>query len=300
MTDTESMTDKKKALAAVRAEIDAIDDQIQDLLIQRTEIVEKVRVIKDGEAIKIRPSREAEMMYRLTARHHGNFPKRELCRIWREIIVATLSFEGPFSVAVIDPKKEPGFWDLARDQYGSFTKMTRYPSGRAVVEAVRSGEAAVGIVPWPSSDDPDPWWRYTVSETAGTPKIIARLPFIPGASVRGTGLEAAVVCPIEQEPTGRDRSFLAVETNTEIGARRIEDALNGVGVSAAFVQRWHDPSRPQTWTYLIEAFGFVDPAGKQFPRFIDSIGKAAERILHLGGYGTPLGERDVAADGDDA
>ena len=46
------MTDKKKALQAVRAEIDGIDDQIQDLLIQRTEIVEKVREIKEGEPVK--------------------------------------------------------------------------------------------------------------------------------------------------------------------------------------------------------------------------------------------------------
>lgn len=293
------MTDKKKALANVRKEIDAIDEQIQDLLIRRTEIVEQVRAIKHGDSVKIRPAREAEMMYRLTARHRGNFPKRELCRIWREIIVATLSFEGPFSVAVIDPENEPGYWDLARDQYGSFIKMTRFPSGRAVAEAVRNGEASVGVVPWPRRDDNDPWWRYMVSQGENTPKIIARLPFVPGANARGTGLEAAVICPIEQEPTGRDRSFLAVETDEEIGARRIEEALNAVGVSATFVQHWHDPSRPPGWIYLIEVFGFIDPAGKQFPRFIDGIGKSAQRILHLGGYGTPLGERDVAAPDED-
>ena len=294
------MTDKKKALAAVRDEIDAIDDQIQDLLIRRTKIVEKVRTIKQGEAVKIRPSREAEMMYRLTARHSGSFPKRELCRIWREIIVATLGFEGPFSVAVIDPVDEPGYWDMARDQYGSFSKMTRFASGRAVVEAVRSQEAVVGIVPWPKRDDPDPWWRYMVSQAESTPKIIARLPFIPGSNARGTGLEAAVICPIEQEQTGRDRSFLAIETDTDIGARRIEKALNAVNVTTAFVQSWHDPNRPPGWQYLVECFGFIDPEGKQFPRFIDGIGKSAQRILHLGGYGTPLGDNDVASTGDDA
>jgi len=297
------MTDKKQALAAVREEIDAIDEQIQDLLIRRTKVVEKVRAIKEGQTVKIRPSREAEMMYRLTARHHGNFPKRELCRIWREIIVATLSFEGPFSVAVMDIENEPGYWDMARDQYGSFSKMTRHGSGRAVVEAVRSQEASVGILPWPSRDDPDPWWRYLVSGAESTPKIIARLPFVPGSNMRGNGLEAAVICPIEQEKTGRDRSLLAVETETEISARKIEDALNSAGVSAAFVQSWHDPNRPPGWVYLVEAFGFVDPAGKQFPRFIDAIGASAQRILHVGGYGTPLGERDVITDaqgGDDA
>lgn len=292
------MTDKKKALNLVREEIDQIDQQIQNLLIRRTEIVEKVRAIKEGETVKIRPNREAEMMYRLTSRHHGNFPKRELCRIWREIIVATLTFEGPFSVAVNDIDNEPGYWDMARDHFGTFTKMVRHSSGRAVVEAVRSQECSVGILPWPTRDDPDPWWRYMVSNSEDTPNVIARLPFIPGSNARGSGLEAAVICPIEQEPTGRDRSLLAVESDTEIGARRIEDALNSVGVSSAYIQNWHDPNRPPGWIYLIEAFGFIDPAGKQFPRFIDSIGKSAQRILHLGGYGTPLGERDVAAESD--
>lgn len=290
------MTDKKKQLLAVREELDTIDNQIQDLLIRRTEVVEKVRAIKEGDSVKIRPNREAEMMYRLTARHSGNFPKRELCRIWREIIVATLAFEGPFSVAVKDIENEPGYWDIARDHFGTFTKMVRHSSGRAVVEAVRSQEASVGILPWPTRDDPDPWWRYMVSNSPDTPKIIARLPFIPGSNARGNGLDAAVICPIEQEPTGRDRSLLALESDTEIGARRIEDALNAVGINSTFIQNWHDPNRPPGWIYLIEAFGFIDPAGKQFPRFIDSIGKSAQRIMHVGGYGTPLGDRDVATE----
>ncbi len=289
------MTSKKQALENVRREIDAIDHQIHDLLMQRTEIVEKVRAIKAGEKNKIRPAREAEILFRLTARHRGNFPKRELSRIWREIIVATLSFEGPFSLAVIDPGNEPGFWDLARDQYGTFTPMSRFPTGRGVVEAVRSGQASIGILPWPRRDDEDPWWRLLVSTAADAPKVIAKLPFIPGANARGGGIEAAVICPSAQEPTGRDRSFLAVETDEDIGARRIEDALNSAGASAAFVQQWHDPNRPPGWTYLVESMGFIDPAGKQFPRFIDTIGKAGRRIIHLGGYATPLGERDVAS-----
>lgn len=293
------MSDKIPPLSKVREEIDAIDEQIQDLLIRRTEVVEQVRAIKEGDDVKIRPGREAEMMYRLTARHHGNFPKRELCRIWREIIVATLSFEGPFSVAVIDNEDGDGFWDMARDQYGSFTKMTRHTSGRAVVDAVRKQEASVGIVPWPGHDDPDPWWRYMVSAQPDTPKVIARLPFVPGSNIRASGVEAAVICPIQQERTGRDRSLLAIETDTEFGARKIEEALNSVGVSAAFIQNWHDPNRPPGWIYLVEAFGYVDPDGKQFPRFIDAIGKSAQRIVHLGGYGTPLGERDIAPDGED-
>ena len=70
------------------------------------------------------------------ARHTGAFPKRELARIWREMLDATLRFEGPFSVAVSVPEGEPGYWDMARDQYGSFAPMTRHASSRGAVEAV--------------------------------------------------------------------------------------------------------------------------------------------------------------------
>ena len=134
------MATDKKLLATLRREIDRIDESIHALIIDRTKIVEKVRNAKRDEKIKIRPAREAEILYRLMARHRGGFPKRELARIWRELIVATLSFEGPFSVAVYAAEDAAGYWDLARDQYGSFTPMTRHASARSVVDALLRGE----------------------------------------------------------------------------------------------------------------------------------------------------------------
>jgi chorismate mutase len=56
----------------------------------------------------IRPSREAEVLYRLMERHKGPFPKQEIARIWRELIEATSSLEGPYSVAENQPEHEPG------------------------------------------------------------------------------------------------------------------------------------------------------------------------------------------------
>ena len=91
---------RQRTLDEVRAEIDSIDDAIQDLLIRRTALVEEVRSIKRDWRVKIQPSREADIIYRLVERHHGSFPKRDLVAIWRILICATLSFEGPFSVAV--------------------------------------------------------------------------------------------------------------------------------------------------------------------------------------------------------
>lgn len=286
------MTIDKDTLAALRREIDAIDDSLHDLIIERTKVVERVRNAKRGEKIKIRPAREAEILYRLMARHSGHFPKRELARIWRELIVATLRFEGPFSVAVYVGENGAEYSEMARDQYGSFTPMTRHVSARAVVEAVRNLDATVGVLPLPRRDDEEHWWRLLVSETPDTPRVIARLPFIGGAA--GADLEALVICAIDQEETGRDRSFLAIEAETDIGFKAIEQALSQAGASAVSHQVWHDPERPAAWTYLIELFGFVNPKGRRLTRLKDGLGRRATRLVHLGGYATPLGDAELA------
>jgi len=286
------MTVDKDKLAALRREIDGIDDSIHDLIIERTEVVEKVRNAKRREKIKIRPAREAEILYRLMNRHRGHFPKRELARIWRELIVATLRFEGPFSVAVYVGDDGVGYSDMARDQYGSFTPMSRHVSTRAVVEAVRSMRATVGILPLPRRDDEEHWWPLLVSESPDTPRVIARLPFIGGAA--GAGLEALVICAIDQEQTGRDRSYLAVEADADIGVKAVEQALSVAGVSAVSHQVWHGSGRPAVWTYLVEVFGFVDSKSRQLKRLKDGLGRPAKRLVHLGGYATPLGDSDLA------
>jgi chorismate mutase len=180
------------SLDALRREIDAIDDQIHDLIMRRTRVVERVRDVKRDQPIKIRPAREAEIIYRLLNRHRGPFPVRELTAMWREMIVATLSFEGPFSVAVHTPEPDSGFWDLARDQYGTFPPLTGHGSARQVIEDVRDQKATVGILPLPTRDDTDPWWRHLVTTGANAPRIIARLPFAgPGNGGDDRGRPAA-------------------------------------------------------------------------------------------------------------
>ncbi len=292
------MTTDEDKLRALRREIDAIDDSLHDLIIERTRVVERVRDAKKDDRIKIRPAREAEILYRLMARHSGSFPKRELSRIWREMIVATLRFEGPFSVSVFVSEDEQGYWDLARDQYGSFTPMTRHVSSRAVVEAVRNGDATVGILPMPRPDDSEQWWRLLVSQAPDTPRIIARLPFIAGDNSPGAKLDALAVCVVGQEETGRDRSFLAIEAEQDIGFKAIESALSQAGFSTAFHQTWHDPDRPAAWTYLVEIYGFIDPEGRRIQSLADGLDERMQRLVHLGGYATPLGEAELALEDD--
>ncbi len=281
------------SLHDLRREIDAIDDAIHDLLMKRTGIVEKVREVKRGLAIKIKPAREDEIAYRLIARHQGPFPKRELLRIWRELIVATLSFEGPFSVAVHMPEEGDGYWDLARDHYGSYTPMTGHDSVRRVIESVRSQEATIGILPLPRQDDTDPWWRHLATESAEAPRIIARLPFAGPGNGRDSDLEALVICPIAQEPTGRDRSLLVVETSETLGMGRLGSNLSDAGMKPLFLASWREEQARDTWLFAAEINDFVAPDDRRISRFLATAGESVHRVITIGGYAVPLTVEDL-------
>ncbi len=283
-----------KSLDALRREIDRIDDAIHDLIQRRTKVVERVRDLKANDRVKIRPSREDEILYRLMASHRGNFPKRELARIWRELIVATLSFEGPFTAAVYAPDRARSCWDLARDQYGTFTPMTTHPSARRVIQKVRNGDATVGILPLPRQDDPDPWWPHLMANEPEGPRIIARLPFAGPGNTRFPDAQALVISPVDREPTARERSLVAIEVAEDVGQAKITGALREAGLSVIQVITWRESHGLGMCLHLAELGGFVGIEDRSLARFNVALGERVIRVARLGGYGTPLMPEDLA------
>lgn len=276
------------SLEQVRNRIDAIDNAIQDLLIQRTQLVEEVRRIKHDWPIKIQPAREAEIVHRLLGRHHGAFPRRELVAIWRLIIMATLSFEGPFSCAVYLPEEDSGFWDLARDHFGPYTPMSRHKTARSVIDAVHRREATVGVLPVPRHGESDPWWPYIVSIQPDAPRVIARLPFAPGGNARGDHLQAVALCPISVGPTGRDRSYLVFESEERLSLTQAGDALAQAGFTPVFTAVREDASPPQAWLYLSEIEGHLGAEDARCERLRGLLGRALKRLVPLGAFALPL------------
>jgi chorismate mutase / prephenate dehydratase len=280
---------RERTLDEVRADIDSIDDTIQDLLIRRTQLVEEVRAIKRDWRVKIQPSREADIIYRLIQRHRGPFPRRDLVAMWRILICATLSFEGPFSVAVYVPEEDDGCWDLARDHFGPCTPMARHGSVRSVIEAVRRQDAIVGVLPMPRHDDADPWWRHIVTSHPEAPKIIARLPFA-GAAVRGGTPAALAICPVTVAPTGRDRSFLAAESESRLALDQLTKSLREAGLIASFVTVWREEEAPHAWLYLVEVDGWLAADDARLRHFERTLGTPPKRLLLVGGYALPLAD----------
>src|SRR5205085_4691589 len=123
----------------------------------------------DGGLAPHQPAREAEIIRRLVARNRSVFPAATLVRMWRELLGATVQLQGGVSVAVYAPPEAPGFWDLARDHYGSHTPMQGYRTIGQVIRAVTESEAAIGVLPMPEEGEPDPWWRHLLSTDGQAP-----------------------------------------------------------------------------------------------------------------------------------
>jgi chorismate mutase/prephenate dehydratase len=284
-------------LADLRRHIDEIDDRLQDLLIERAEIVGRVAARKraaeqDGDAAFYQPAREAEILRRLAARHRGALPAASLVRIWREMLAATVRLETPFAVAVFAPADAPGFWDLARDHYGSLTPMSAYCSIGQVIRAVSEGHAAVGILPMPQEGDPDPWWRHLLSFDERAPRVIARLPFGARGNARSDAAGALAIGRGMQQATGADRTFFAAESAADVSRARLFGLLASSDLACTFFACWE---HAEGAINLIEVDGFMLLSDARLAGFRAQLGAALYRLLPLGGYALPLSAAALSA-----
>lgn len=286
----------RNALDELRREIDKIDDAIHDLLMRRTQVVERVGAQKGGPGGGpfIRPGREAVILRRLMARHTGALPVGVVVRMWREMMTALTRLQGPFAVAVYAPEDRRGFWDVARDHYGGVAAMTAVNSPQAAVRAVSEGAATVGVVPYPAEDDADPWWRFLINADARTPRIVARLPFGGRGNARGEDRDALAVALIDNEPTGDDRALLGIELGADLSRGRLKDALEAVGLPPTGFCTWHAPGMQGVSVNLVEVADYVDRADPRLGQLTQRLNAtldgapAAVRVNALGGYAMPL------------
>jgi chorismate mutase-like protein len=272
-------------LQELRQRLDAIDDGLHDLLIDRAEVVALVADHKRSNNLTFyQPEREAEILRRLAARHHGRLPLASLVRIWREMLAATVSLETPFAVAVYAPTGSPGFWDLARDHFGSNTPIAACGSIAQVITAVAEAPDSAGVLPMPQEGEPDPWWRHLLWPDRNTPRVMARLPFGPRGNARAAGADALVIGHGPQRPTGGDRTLIAIET-AEISRARVLDFLAALEFNCTF---FASSEQVEGAVDLIELDGFVPLSEPRIEAFRTQLGSALHRILALGGYAVPL------------
>jgi chorismate mutase / prephenate dehydratase len=282
---TKAMFSTPSDLKGLRRRLDEIDDRLQDLLIERAEVVSLVAATKRGsDKPAHQPAREAQIIRRLVGRHHGAFPVATLVRMWREMLGATVRLQSPFSVAVFAPSERRECWDLARDHYGSNTPITACDAAADVIRAVSAGEASVGVLPMLRTHESDPWWPELLLPAANPLRIIARLPFGSRGDNRAEGAEALAIGQCENQESGLDRTLLATECAVDVGRARILKVLSSLGFVCTFFAS-SDNGRSAN---LFEIDGFVPLGDARLDQFRAEIGGALCRLVALGTYAVPL------------
>ena len=287
------MSEIPSDLEQLRRRIDEIDDRLQDLLVERINIVSRVAAYKRGDdrVAAHQPAREAEIIRRLISRNHGSFPAATLVRMWRELLAATTRLQGAFTIAVYAPPDAQGFWDIARDHYGSHTPMLTYRSTAQVIRALTEGQAAIGVLPMPDEEDPDPWWRHLLSTHDRAPHVIARLPFGARGNARSDSADALAIGHGGQQQTGRDRTLIATENAPDISRGRMFSTLSALGLACTFMASCQHAEGVNT---LIEIEGFVPASDPRLERLKEQLGPALYRLLGFGGYAMPLSAAELS------
>lgn len=226
MPDTTATPPVAAEIASLRAEIDAIDDAMHDLLMRRSAVVGRLAGSRaKGVGSPLRPGREAAVLRRLLARHAGPLGRDRIVRIWREIFMASTAIQGAFAVAVFAPGEEAA---LAREHFGPLTPLRVHPTPARALSAVSEGEASVAVLPVPAegAEAETAWWaRLDVPRL----QVVARLPFLSGPDSAG----ALVVAPVPPDPSGLDRTLLLIEAEARASRTRVTDALTETGFEVA-------------------------------------------------------------------
>ena len=134
-------------MVSLREGIDAVDAEIVRLLNERARLARRIGEIKRSDGLEAyAPARERRVMDRVAELSDGDFPRRGLEAVYREIISSSISLEASLKVAYLGP--EATFThEAARRAFGSSVELQPQRTVAEVFARVERGEAEHGVVP---------------------------------------------------------------------------------------------------------------------------------------------------------
>lgn len=289
------MSPKSVSLERIRRQIDQIDDDMHDLLMKRARLVGKIFAAKarDGGGPVMRPEREAQVLRRLLGRHKGALSPDVVGRIWRELFPAMVRLQAPLEVIVCGGINLVGNWDLARSHFGSATPTTVVKSpGQALGALARKkGQkgSVVAVVPMPGPRDDGQWWQKLATRAGTAPRIVGRLPFIPGSSGPAASAEAMVVGHLDWRPSGDDQTLIAVSVGRQTSVRQILSLMKSAGLKAKPTAKGGADLRTGRRLHLMQVSDYVGFDDDRLEDFRARAGRAVTKAIVVGGYPTCVG-----------
>lgn len=272
-------------LAALRIELDQLDDALHDTLMRRAEVVAAVAALRVKGTVPLRPGREATIVRRLLARHSGALPPVAIVRVWRELLASTTAQQRPMLVTVCQADGDPAYLAAAREHFGALIPMRAHRTPAQAISEVSAGVATVAVLPLPVEGEAPAaaWWTALLHRDDPRIHVVARLPFW---SVRPEGspkVQALVVSAAAPDPSGADRSLLGLEMTQEVSRARLGAAVAAAGFQAGATILRREPGGAVAHA-LVDVDGFVDEGD---PR-LAALQSVLRPPVVLGAYAVPI------------
>ncbi len=283
MSDTVEPAGANPDLAALRGELDLLDDALHDLLLQRATVVEQVGQLKGR--IALRPGREAAIIRRLVARHAGPFPAAHLVRVWRELIGGMTALQGPYSLAICDPEPGAPYVAAAREHFGALVPLRTYRTPAQAIGEISAGSASAAVLPMPTEEESAAaaWWTALLHKDDPRIHVTACLPFWAPRPEGAPKVRAFVVCAAPPDPSGADRSLLGLEVALEQSRARLTQGLAAAGFQAGAIVLRRDPGAGSA-RMLVDVAGFVTEDDPRLARLAFTM----RPPIVLGAYAVPI------------
>ncbi len=240
-----------RGLTQARGKIDALDDEILELLAKRAELARDIAELKRAAEVEIfhDPERERMVLERLVLRGEKRFPPDAIRAVFREVMSACLSVEEPLRVAYLGP--EGTFSQMAaRHLFGLQARYRECATIEAVFEAVESGDATYGVVPFENSTE------GSVSMTSDAlleGKLLIRqeyvLPIKHSLLSRASSLAKISAVYSHPQALGQCRTWIAKHlpraqviqtTSTTAAAREAREQDHAAAIAAEIAAEIHD------------------------------------------------------------
>ncbi len=144
---------RKETVDELRKKIDQVDEKIIESLNQRACLAQKIGQTKSlGKEEIYVPSREKAILQRLSRLNQGPLSEQAIRSVYREVLSASRSLEGPINVAYLGP--EGTFTQMAaRERFGLATHFIPAANIQDVFQEVEQKRADYGVVPIENSTE---------------------------------------------------------------------------------------------------------------------------------------------------
>jgi len=264
----------------IAADVDSLDDDIQDLLIRRAVVTER-----RCDTAELRPAAQARSLRRLLTRHSGPMAPRAIVQIWAEL---TACAAPDVTLHTVNSEQAAAYRDLARVTFGSRIPLVVHGTPMAALHACADNPRDFGLVPLPEGEETAlSWWtQLAVAGQPGT-RVVAMLPFVinDGGPAYPPGYWLA---SLEQEETADDTTLMLLELNAELSRTKLVNLLKKSGFDAEILAASRRTASEAASFLLLGNRGFVGKADARLADFPRLAGDAVARLTLVGGYANPM------------